>query len=446
MMNVLRFLNQNVKPAFGCTDPITVGYATALAYYAIYNCLPPDFNCRCPKAQIESVIRISISQDRDSYKNGLAIAIPGTNGKKGTALAAALGIFLNPSKGLSIFEDICPDIIKSSKKLIDDKKIIFKKNKDASEIASIDVVVTLEYAIEGVITKSKARIQNKPDGISEISVNEKILYERSPQSEIGDEENIPDSIEEMINVVTNINENEKKYIYEGLVMNKVAALEGLKGDYGIYLGKKIKQLINEGILSDNLITRIKMMAAAAGDARMGGASLPIMSTAGSGNQGITGLIPIVVVGEEKNIDKEKMIQSALLVHLVTKFMLNKSQYLSALCGCAIKAGIGAAAGLSYMLGGNIHQIGNAVNIMAANLTGMICDGAKAGCALKLSTAAATAAESAFLAILGTEVPTDNGILFDKPEDTIQNIGDLSREMVSTDVKIVDIMQSKQKTC
>ena len=443
-MDVIKFLEQNVKPAFGCTDPVTVGYGVALAYHAIYNCLPPGGTCNCPDAKTELVKTIKIKQDRDSYKNGIAIAIPGTNGKKGTALAAALGLFLNPANALSIFEGISEDIIKKAEHLVDDGKIYFEKNDDSSETASIDVCVELEYLLNGTITLSKARIQIKPDAISEIVVDGKMLYEKNPENEMAAEEMVPESLDEMIDIVTNLKTTERDILFEGLEMNKKIAVEGLQNDYGLQLGKNLSALSHDGVLTDSIITRIKEMAAAAGDARMGGASMPVMSTAGSGNQGITGLIPIVVVGEEKGIDKHKMVEAAMLVHLVTKFMLNQSAYLSAICGCAVKAGIGAAAGVAYLLGGTREQIGNAINIMAANITGIICDGAKAGCALKLSTAAAAAAESAFLAIAGMKVPSDNGILFERPEDTIKKIGELSREMVSADVKIVDIMQSKEK--
>ncbi len=442
-MNVLKFLKQNVKPALGCTDPVTVGYGVAIAYHAIYESLPPVYSSKVPPVEPEFVKKITIHQDRDSYKNGIAIAIPGANGQKGNALAAALGLFMDPSKGFSLFEGVSDQNIEKAKQLIDSQKVIFKKNDDSSEIASIDVRIELEYLINDKLNHSMVRIQIKPDAISEINVNGEIIFERSPKSDMDEEEKIPEELKDLVEIVQKMSTGERDFVYEGLVMNKKIALEGLRGEYGLQLGRHYSDLVEKNILSSNIITHIKIMAAAAGDARMGGVNMPVMSTAGSGNQGITGLIPISVVGEELKIDKKKIVEAAMLVHLVTKFMLNQSAYLSAICGCAIKAGIGAAAGVTYLLGGNVDQIGNAINIMAANITGMICDGAKAGCALKLSTAAATATESAFLAISGLCVPTDNGILCVRPEDTIKKIGELSREMVSADVKIVEIMQEKQ---
>lgn len=444
LMNVSKFLLQNVKPVLGCTDPVTVGYGISLAYRALYRCLPPDFCVSCPEPDPECVKKITIHQDRDSYKNGVAIAIPGTDGQKGTKFAAALGLFLNPSKGLSIFEDVSDEIINRANRLIESEKIVYKKNDDSSEIASIDVRVQLEYLVDGKETISNVRIQVKPDAISEIKICGKMIYEKNPEAEMTKEEKIPENVSELIAIARGLNKIERAIVYEGLVMNKKIAMEGLSGKYGLGLGQYLSNLIQKGILSDNLVTRIRVLAAAAGDARMGGANMPVMSTAGSGNQGITGLIPIIVVGEEKEIEKERIIEAAMLVHLLTKLVLNKSSYLSAICGCAIKAGIGATAGVTYLLGGTVEQIGKAINIMASNITGMICDGAKAGCALKLSTAAGTATESAFLIMEGMEVPTDNGILGSQPEETMRNIGDLSRTMVSTDVQIVRIMQEKMK--
>jgi L-cysteine desulfidase len=441
-MNVNRFLSQNVKPVLGCTDPVSVGYGAALAYQALYNSVFPDFSGRCPKVDPCRVRRVLIKQDRDSYKNGIAIAIPGTRGEKGTALAAALGLFLDPSRAMSLFEDMSDDLIDYAKDLVNSGRVQFKKNEDSSEVASIDVSVNLEYEWDGGVRSAFARIQVKPDAVSEISVDGRMLFSRSPEQSFNDEEKIPESLKDMIEVVRNISPEEGKFLLGGIEMNRRAAEEGLKGSYGLELGKQLSSLVQKGIMSDSLISKIRIIAAAAGDARMGGANVPVMSTAGSGNQGITGLVPIEVVGEWVGAGRRQLSEAAMLVHLVTKFMLNHSSYLSAICGCAVKAGIGAAAGVAYLLGGSLAHIGNAINIMAGNITGMICDGAKAGCALKLSTASATAAESAFLALNDMRIPTDNGIIWENAEDTIRKIGEISREMVAADVKIVEIMQEK----
>jgi L-cysteine desulfidase len=245
-----------------------------------------------------------------------------------------------------------------------------------------------------------------------------------------------------VGIIQNLSPSEKREVYKGVLMNKAIAEEGLRGDYGLGLGKKLLAMREKGIISDSVLTDVRIMAAAAGDARMGGANMPVMSTCGSGNQGITALIPPLVVSERFELNKDRLIESAMLSHLVTKLVSDNSGYLSAMCGCSIKAGIGATAAVTYLMGGDIERINNAINITTANITGTICDGAKEGCSLKLSTAAGTATESAFMALEGMVVPSDNGIVFEKAEDTIKGIGKISKAMVATDGAIVGIMQEK----
>jgi L-cysteine desulfidase len=196
------------------------------------------------------------------------------------------------------------------------------------------------------------------------------------------------------------------------------------------------------LIENSLLSEVKIRTAAAGDARMGGSKLPVMTTSGSGNQGILALMPVAVIGERHGIDKRRICEAAMLSHLVTCFAASESGDLSAICGCSIKAGFGAAAGAAYILGGGINEINNSINILAANITGMICDGAKESCALKLLTAAGAATESAFMAMSGMKVSPDNGIIFAGAEETIKAIGEISLSMVPTDIEIVKIMQDK----
>jgi L-cysteine desulfidase len=188
--------------------------------------------------------------------------------------------------------------------------------------------------------------------------------------------------------------------------------------------------------------QVRINVGAAGDARMGGANTPIMTTSGSGNLGIMATIPIAIIGEMKNIDRDVICKATLLSHFITKLAGISCGSLSALCGCAIKAGIGATAAITYLLNGSIEQIHAAINLMAANNTGFICDGAKEGCALKLSTAAGTAIECALLALNGIRVPSDNGIIFDNAENTIKAIGQVSNCMTPADIEIIKVMNSK----
>jgi len=439
-MNVLNFLKNNVKPATGCTEPIAVGYAVSLAYYALFGKLPNNYEGECREPKYENIKKISVKTDRDVFKNALAIAIPGTKGQKGISIAAAMGIYCHPSKELNLFADVTPETIEKANKILGEGKVILEKVEDRAKESGLDIQVTLEYVREGKPEKAYTRLQYEHNNITEIKVNGKSLYKGKQKKGPSDSEKLPDKLEDLIEIVQELTKEEIEEVYKGIEMNKRIAEEGLRSNYGLRLGKQLRALVAKGYLGDSLVTEVRIKTAAAGDARMGGANMPVMSTAGSGNQGITALIPILVTGEKFNLNKDKISKAALLSHLVTKYVSNYSGYLSAICGCAIKAGIGATAGVTYLLNGDIKQINNAINIMAANITGMICDGAKEGCALKLSTAAGAAIESALFALNNMEVPSDNGIISKKAETTMRNVGKIANAMVSTDIEIVKIMQ------
>lgn len=442
-MNVLKFLENNVKPATGCTEPIAVGYAVSLAYHALFNDLPKDFGVECPEPEYEKIRTISVKTDRDVYKNALAITIPGTNGQKGMVIAAAMGLYCHPSEELNLFAGVTQEVIQKSNQVLDGGKIILEEVDDTAERSELDIQVTFEYLIDNVPKKAYTRLQYEHNNIRQIKVDGNLVYEGRGGKTTKLSEELPNTLRGLIGIVRELTDEEKNKVYEGIEMNKRIAEEGLKSDYGLRNGKQLQALVEQGALSNSLITEVRIKAAAAGDARMGGANMPVMSTAGSGNQGITALIPILVIGERKGMEKDKMSEAAMLSHLVTKYVSNYSGYLSAICGCAIKAGMGATAGVTYLLGGDIKQINNAINIMAANVTGMICDGAKESCALKLSTAAGTATESAIMALNSMEVPSDNGIINKRAEITMVNIGKIAKAMVPTDIEIVRIMQNNK---
>lgn len=447
-LDVMRFLKNNVRPVTGCTEPVAIGYAAALAYHALYGILPVNnngvmtFSGSCPAPQNEYLHKITIKTDRNVYKNALAVAIPGTGGKKGIGLASAMGMYCNPADRLNLFEKIGKDIVSFGNEIAGSGKVIIENVDDNSDQADLDIRVSLDYIIDGNTKTASVRLQHYHSNIVQIIVEGNVVYDNKSKAHSELRQELPDTIAELVDIAKGLTSDEKDEIYKGIVMNKAIAEGGLNSDYGLGLGKTFESMVKDGVLNDSIITQVRIKSAAAGDARMGGANIPVMSTAGSGNQGITALVPIVIVGEKYDIEKGKLCEAAMLSHLVTRYAENLSGHLSALCGCAIKAGIGAAAGLTYMLGGNIEQINNAINIVAANITGMVCDGAKEGCALKLSTAAGAAAESAFMALKGINVPTDNGIVCKKAEDTIKAIGKISHSMVQTDHAVIDIMQGK----
>ncbi len=448
-MDAMSFLKNYVKTATGCTEPIAVGYATSLAYHAIFNdIIKVDENDNFifknlpSEIDIDKIKQISIKTDLNVYKNAYSNVIPGTNGQKGMAIASAMGLFSDPRKRLNLFEGISSESIQKAKQILKSNKIIIKKIDKWSDKPSLDIQVNVEYQVNNKNKTAYVRVQKDHDNVTEIRVDGVILFEGSWKKEVEDEEKFPNKIEELFKVARSITSEEIEEVYKGIIMNKKVAEEGIKGNYGLRVGRSLQEIAQQDGFENNLITKVQIKVGSAGDARMGGANMPVMTTSGSGNLGIMVIIPITVVGEMKNIDKDKICEAILFSHFITKLADISCGHLSALCGCAIKAGIGAAAGITYLLGGSLEQIHAAVNLMAANNTGFICDGAKESCALKLSTAAGTATECALMALNGMKVSPDNGIIFENAEDTIKAIGQISHSMASTDVEILKIIQNK----
>ena len=442
-MNTLKFLKENVKPATGCTEPIAVAYAASIAYNAIHKNKPPNYNKNIPKPKIEKLEKITVQTDRDVYKNAAAIIVPNSNSQKGIPIAAAMGIYTNPEKELNLLENLNSETLEKANKILKKNKVKVKEPIRDEKESNLEINVKIKYKTKkNKIQTSKAKLKYRHNNIDQIKLNGEKIYEGTFTPKNKDEETLPKTIKELIEIAENINEEERKEIQKGIKMNEKVAQSGLESNYGLGVGKKLQKLINEGYLSNSLENKIKLTASAAADARMGGINKSVMSSSGSGNQGITATLPIKVAADERNIEQEKLEEAVMLSHLITKYVSERTGHLSAICGAASKAGIGTTAGLTYLLGGNPQQINNAINIMAANIIGIICDGAKEGCALKISTATTQALESALLSLKGMEVPKDNGIVHEKAENTIEAIGKISKAMTQTDKSIIDIMQNK----
>ncbi len=453
-INILRFLKENVNPATGCTEPIAVGYAVAIAYHAIFQetllkqyDMPLKFKIIPPPLEPDRLILLEVKTDRNVYKNALNVAIPGANGQKGLIIAAAMGLFLDPNKALNLFDEIPSLILSKVKSIIEQKKVMAYKIENEALKSNLDIQITLKYKMNGEITVANVRLQDTHDNVTLIQVGDKVLYkgEFFNKEEVKQlKQPLPESIKELIELVKNITVEEKEEIIKGIEMNKNLVDMALKGDYGLNIGKNLLYIFREMDCENTLISQVKIQVALAGDVRMSGAKVPVMTTGGSGNHGIMAIIPVSVVGKIKNINRDKICEAVLLAHFITSLTDKYAGHLSALCGCAIKAGIAATAAITYLLGGELEQVNNAINLMAANNTGFICDGAKESCALKLSAAAGTAAESALLALKGVKVPADNGIIFENAEETLKAIGRISHSMGSTDIEITKIIEEKNE--
>ena len=269
-------------------------------------------------------------------------------------------------------------------------------------------------------------------------------------------------ISQIVAAIETLPEDAAQKMLEMIEMNTAISEEGLRETKGLGIGAALSNLVSEGYLSDDLISLAQIMTASAADTRMGGFDYPVMSCAGSGNQGITASLPLIAVAQKSGYDVKallqqkrsgqmsaedekklsKLVRALALSNIITCYVTYHTRYLSALCGCAVKAGLGATAGIAYLLTESADNVEMAIQNMAGSIPGLICDGGKEGCSLKLIASASIAIQSALLAIKGIQVPSDNGIVAEKVEDTIQNIGRICQAMIATDAEVTRIMLDK----
>jgi L-cysteine desulfidase len=422
---ILGFIRSGVMPALGCTEPGAVALAAAYAQQALGS---------------ELAEKITVSVDPNVYKNGLAVGIPGT-GQVGLPIAAALGcLIVNPEQQLSLLSNHTPGMVEQANRMIQEGRvsIILHENQGLF----IEAIVSLgTNEARAVIAGSHTNLVSLQRNGTELVLGTIGSSDRSSMAFHADDT----SIAELIQMVEAIPYSKLTFLEECISMNKAAAAIGLERRLGMAVGAHLQDLAGEGILSNDLVSYAKILTAAGADARMSGENIPVMSVAGSGNHGLTAVLPLVAVAERMNIPREKLVRAVAISAIVTLYIKSFTGSLSALCGCAVAAATGASAAIVWMLGGDMEQIHGTIKNMIANLTGMICDGGKVGCALKLATAAGVCVETAILTLKNVIVPNSNGIIFPSADATIRNLGLVSNPgMLFTDKIILDIMLEKGK--
>ena len=429
--NLIDILKAEVKPAVGCTEPVAVALACAKAKELLG----------------EEVVKNKILVSPNVYKNAMCVGIPGTD-RLGLKIAVAMGLVGGKSEdGLTLLEGLNEEQVRESERYVDTTPISIEPL-DTKEKVVIDVT------LEGENNKSRVIIKTKHDNFVFIQQNDLVLLDQvdgyAEKDEVQTEEkkeNIMDNItiQEIVTNIENMDLKDIKFLLDGIEMNMDMAKYGLENKIGIGVGRGIKESIEEGLLGDGIMTKAMLLTAAASDARMGGAKLPVMSSNGSGNHGLTAILPIVAYAQKYPQSDEKMAKALAISHLITAYVKNFTGRLSAVCGCGVAASTGASAGISWLMDGNINHIYGAIENMIADLSGMICDGAKAGCALKLSSAASAAVQSAVIAKQGYSVPALNGIVGTRVEESIQNLGRVSdKGMQITDEIILNVMNDMNK--
>lgn len=420
---ILSILKQQVKPARGCTEPIAVALATATTIKEL-------------KGEIKKInVRIS----PNIYKNGIRVGIPGTE-EKGIAFAVALSVVCaNPSLGLELFRDVNSECIENAKEIISRNIISIEIVKDRGSFY-------IEINIETEHEQGCCIIEESHTNIVYLKLNEKVLINKKKTDicplNIGKNTNTflkSMTIMEILEFIETTDFQNIKFLLQGVDLNFAIANKGLSEKTGVSHG--LNQLIQNGIIKNDILNRVKVLTSAACDARMAGINMPVMSSAGSGNHGITAIIPPALIAKHLGLDDEKLSRALALSHLITAFIKEYTGKLSPVCGCSVAAGIGASASITWLLGGTYAHIVGAINNMVGSISGMVCDGAKGGCALKLSTAAGEAVMQAYLAVSGMIISEYDGIIGENVENTIKNLGILSNEgMKNMDDSIIKIMK------
>ncbi|WP_432406181.1 serine dehydratase subunit alpha family protein [Wukongibacter sp. M2B1] len=422
---IVKALKEEVVPAMGCTEPVAVALACAKAKELI---------------EFKEIDRVQVFVSPNIYKNGLAVGIPNTD-EVGLYIAAALGLIGGKSeKDLKVLEGIEQKDVKNAKLLLESGKLSLDI-KATKEKIYIEVRLFTDGGSSKVVIKGKHNRFVYLEKQEEVILNEK---EENSQS-VNDKNAIYNlKIRDIIHEIEKIPYEDIKFMLDGLEMNEKIAKTGLSKNTGIGVGYTFLKNIEKGILSNDLMNQAMMLTAAASDARMSGVSLPVMSSNGSGNNGLTVILPIVAYKEKFKTDNEKIARALAISHIINSYIKNYIGRLSALCGCGVAAGTGSAVGIAWLMGANDKQIEGVIKNMLANTSGMICDGAKVGCALKLATSASAAVQSALLAIGNNIVPSQNGIVAETAEDTIKNLGTLSdKGMSTTDEVILRVMKEMQ---
>lgn len=425
--HLLTLLKQQVKPALGCTEPAAIAIAVARAY-----------------AEVPGELReVRVVTTGNIFKNANGVGIPGTR-EYGIPFAVALALACgDASKGLEVFANVDDDAVARAKAIV----------------ASVPIQVSVTEAegsfyIEATVLSSGGKgrcvIRGGHTDIELVEKDDCVVLDARRASNSGEPAKprhdpiLKDmTIKQLREEIEGLPLEDIAFLIAGVPMNFRMAKVGLEQKSGLGLGAAMQNLMDRGTLESNLVNKTRMYAAAAADARMAGLKMPVMSSAGSGNHGITAILPPYVVCRELGLDEEKLIRALAFSHLMTIAIKEFSGPLSPVCGCAIAAGIGAAVSVAWLLECNDEQIAGTINSMSGTLAGMLCDGAKGGCAFKLATAAGEATLCAMLAKENVFITQGQGIVAVAAETTIQNVGLISTQgMKGVDSTVINVMLSK----
>jgi len=416
---IIKLVNREVVPAIGCTEPMCVALCTARATELL----------GCRPERIEARLSANI------LKNAMGVGIPGT-GMIGLPIAIALGALIGKSEyRLEVLKDLTPKALEEGKKFIAEERIDIQLKTGITEKLYVEMTcIAGEKRATAVIAGTHTHFVEPADASADVKTQK--------SSDESCDKDIELNMRLVYDFATTAPLEEIRFIEETRRYNMNAAREAIKGNYGHNLGKTIDRPLSKGIFGNSIYAHIISRTASACDARMGGAMIPVMSNSGSGNQGICATNPVCVYAKENENTEEELIRALMLSHLTAIYIKQSLGALSALCGCVV-ASIGSSVGITYLMGGGYEHVCRSVKNMVANLTGMICDGAKPSCSLKITSGVSTALLSALLSMEGKCVTSAEGIVDDCVDRSIHNLTAIGANgMGPTDEMVLNIMTSK----
>ena len=418
---ILTTVKQEVVPALGCTEPISLALASAIARQYL--------------GQLPERIEAKVSPNL--MKNGMGVTVPGT-GTQGLSMAAAIGaIGGDPKGGLEVLKQITPEQVEQAKAMLNAGKV-------SVSIFETEHILYSEAALFAGNESVRVRIAAHHTNVIYIEKNDQTIFSKPCAVETDNLNEIFTALsaKDIFDFSTTVATEKIAFINDAAKLNCALSQEGLRADYGLHIGRTLQKQIGKGLLSDDLLNRIVIETTAASDARMGGANLPAMSNSGSGNQGITATLPVIVVARHIKATEEQQTRALFLAHLMAIYIHSKLPKLSALCAVTTAA-MGSCAGVAWLLTHKFEPISMAISSMIGDISGIICDGAANSCAMKVSTSVTSAYKSVLMALDDMQVTGDEGIVEHNIDRSINNLCNIaSRSMQYTDRQVIEIMVSK----
>ena len=422
---MLELLRKDVVPALGCTEPVCVALCVASAGKLL-------------KGDVQS---IEVFTNAGIYKNGMSAGIPNCS-QVGLEWAAAIGVYLkNPERSLELLADVTTDVLKQAEALVVGKKVFVTV--DEAE-KSLYVSCTLRSEDEEVV----CIIRNAHTNVVYLKYNDQVLLEKEVAANQASDDEVVNALAKMTigeirALVTTASEEELAFMLDGVAMNESLAAYSEENLVGVGIAQNLRKEINAGCLANDLASKIVLQVASAAESRLDGCPLPTMSSSGAGTKGLVVILPVSETAKAIGASRLQTVQVLAFAHLVNRYINFYVGKLSPMCSCVMCSSTAASAGIAWLLGGNDEQIGYAIRNMCGTVTGMLCDGGKVGCALKVSTGSFAALMSAIHAVNGVALRVSDGICAETPEQCIKNMARIGNQgMANTDKEILAIMTEK----